>query len=231
MVGNWVLQKTHGPICRGSPWSTLGPRLCPGQARGQGWCWHRPRPRGRPEPHPGLCPAPLHAEQAAILPCVTTWRGGRRDGCAGSERPGDRVQPGHRAGAREAARRQPPAPPAHLCHLPRPQGSEREGQCGRRARGWFPSQEGKGNSRSQQLCRLSAGFVPSWVVWQWGQECSGGVMRPSHPTVMAVPDPAGWDGAGGADVVPMSLVLAPGNADGWPTPSPCWDHPGEGCNA
>ncbi|XP_051657677.1 uncharacterized protein LOC127477406 isoform X1 [Manacus candei] len=122
------MQETRSPTCQnvGDLLILLRPWLCLGQARGQGWCWHCPRPRGLPEPHPGLCLAPLHAEQAAILPCVTARRGGCGDGCAGSERPGDGVQPGHRARARAATRRQPLAPPAHLCHLPRPRGSERE---------------------------------------------------------------------------------------------------------
>lgn len=105
-------------MCAVEPLVHAGSWLCPGQVRGQGWCWHCPRPHRRPEPHPGLCLAPLHAKQVTILLCVTTRHRDCRDVCAGSECPSDGLQPRNRAGAGEAARCQPPAPPAHLCYLP-----------------------------------------------------------------------------------------------------------------
>lgn len=218
-MGIWAMQVIHSPMCQmsGSPWSSWDPGSVWGRRGAR--CWHTPHPRGCPEPHPGLCLAPLHAEQAAILPCVTARRGGCGHGCAGSERPGDRVQPRHRTGACAAARRQPPAPPAHICHLPRPQGSKREGQCGHRE--WDGAEPG-----GQWGSAVHAALLPL-LPWLGSPAVGAGVLWGSHnlpsPLDKAAPNVAGWDEAGEAD---MSSALAPGCANGQPTPFLCWDHSG-----
>lgn len=156
----------------GSIWGRQGAR-----------CWRCPSPRGCPEPHPGLCRAPLYTKQAATLPCVTARRRGWGHGCAGSERPGDRVQPGHRTGACAAARCQPPASPAHLCHLPRPQGPKRKGQWGHRE--WDGAEPGGQWGSAVPAALL--GCCPGWVSQEWGQKCSGGPINSPAPWIRQPP--------------------------------------------
>lgn len=93
-------------------WGALGPFQDPGSAKGR-------RGAGAGA---GTVPIPMVAwshtlgcawllfMQATILLGVTTRHRVRGDGCTGSKRPSNRVQPRHRAGACEAACRQPPAP-------------------------------------------------------------------------------------------------------------------------
>lgn len=76
--------------------------------------------------------------------------------------------------------------------------------------------------------RLLLGLALAGCSGTRGGGAPAGSHGPTSPAVMSVPDPAGWDEAGGADRVPVSSALAPGNADGWPTPLPCWDGRGRG---
>lgn len=90
------------------------------------------------------------------------------------------------------------------------------------------SQVGERNWWSPQPCQLAAGSRRGWVVRQWGRSALVRSHNLPSPAAMAVPNTARWDEAGGEDMVPMSSALTPGHADGWSTPSPCWDHPGRG---
>lgn len=114
-----------------------------------------------------------------------------------------------------------PRPPQHIfatCRDPKgPRGKVSAGT----GNGMVLSQVGGGDPQSPQ---------PWWLVGLGGDPRSGGRSalgspKPPRSLAKAAPSVARWDVAGEAD---MSSALAPGCANGQPTPFLCWDHSGWG---